>query len=135
MSVEAQSAASSARGTARSRRPVSRAALLAYRVMAYVTAILLIPLVFVATPLDLIWHHPALAGGLGFIHGMLYMVYVVVAFVIAVQLRLSLFRIVLVLLAGTVPFAGFFAERYITHAWQAANAAAPESPTHPAAAS
>jgi integral membrane protein len=104
---------------------VSRVLLLAYRVMAYLTAILLIPLVFVATPLDLIWDKPALAGALGFAHGMLYMVYVAVAFVIGIALRLSLVRIVLVLLAGTVPFAGFFAERYITHAWERANAAVP----------
>jgi integral membrane protein len=100
---------------------VSRVALIAYRVMAYLTAILLIPLVFVATPMDLIWHNPALAGPLGFVHGMLYMVYVVVAFAIAVALRLPLVRLVLVLLAGTVPFAGFFAERYVTHAWERFN--------------
>jgi len=118
MSVEAQTPSETRR-----RRPVSRVLLLAYRVMAYLTAILLIPLVFVATPLDLIWDKPALAGALGFAHGMLYMVYVAVAFVIGIALRLSLVRIVLVLLAGTVPFAGFFAERYITHAWERANAA------------
>jgi integral membrane protein len=120
------------RAGTRPRKPVSRALLVAYRVMAYVTAILLIPLVFVATPLDLIWHRPALAGALGFAHGMLYMVYVLVAFVTGLALRLSLVRIVLLLLAGTVPFAGFFAERYVTHAWQAANAAASANP--PAAA-
>lgn len=125
MSVQAQS---SPTGTA-ARRPVSRIALLAYRVMAYLTAILLIPLVFVATPLDLIWHRPALAGALGFVHGMLYMLYVVVAFLIAVALRLPLVRLILVLLAGTVPFAGFFAERYVTHAWERANAAALQSPS------
>src|SRR2546430_487749 len=34
------------------RRPVGRGVLLRYRVLAYVTAVLLLPLVFVATPLE-----------------------------------------------------------------------------------
>jgi integral membrane protein len=100
-----------------------RALLIAYRVLAYLTAIMLIPLVFVATPLDLIWHRPALAGALGFVHGMAYMVYLVVAFVVSVRLRLPIVRILMVLLAGTIPFAGFFAERYVTHAWERSEAA------------
>lgn len=117
MSVEAPSGPAATRPAGRA----DQGLLIVYRVLAYVTAILLIPLVFVATPLDLIWHHGALAGALGFVHGMLYMVYVLVAFVVTVRLRLPLIRILLVLLAGTVPFAGFFAERYVTHAWQRAH--------------
>jgi len=121
MSVEAQYGAA---GT-RPRRPVSRGTLLRYRVLALVTAVLLIPLIFVATPLDLFADIHAPAAVLGFVHGWLYVLYLVFAFIIAVQLRLPLGRMLLVLLAGTIPFAGFFAERYVTHAWQRANAALP----------
>lgn len=119
MSVEAQRGAA---GT-RPRRPVSRGALLRYRVLALTTATLLIPLIFVATPLQLFAGIDAPAAILGFVHGWLYVIYLVFAFLIAVQLRLPLIRMLLVLLAGTVPFAGFFAERYVTHAWERANAA------------
>jgi integral membrane protein len=121
MSVEAQYGAA---GTG-ARRPVSRGTLLRYRVLALVTAVLLIPLIFVATPLDLFADIHGPAAVLGFVHGWLYVLYLVFAFIIAVQLRLPLGRMLLVLLAGTVPFAGFFAERYVTHAWQRANADLP----------
>jgi integral membrane protein len=101
------------------RRPVSKGVLIRYRILAYVTAVLLIPLVFVATPLD-IWagvKGPATVLGIG--HGYLYLLYVVFAFEIAVKLRLPLLRMVLVVLAGTVPFGAFVAERYVTRVWRA----------------
>jgi integral membrane protein len=101
------------------RPPVSRGVLLRYRILAYVTAVLLLPLVFVATPLD-IWggvKTPAMI--LGIAHGYLYMLYVVFAFETAVKLRLPLVRMVLVVLAGTIPFGAFFAERYVTRVWKA----------------
>src|SRR3982750_416019 len=101
------------------RRPVGRGVLIRYRVLAYVTAVLLLPLVFVATPLDL-WGDvkwPATILGIG--HGYLYMLYVIFAFEIAVKLKLPLSRMLLVVLAGTIPFGAFFAERYVTRAWRA----------------
>ncbi|OLE23527.1 MAG: hypothetical protein AUG44_22010 [Actinobacteria bacterium 13_1_20CM_3_71_11] len=110
------------------RRPVGRGVLLRYRVLAYVTAVLLLPLVFVATPMDLWGGIKAPATVLGIAHGYLYMLYVIFAFEIAVKLKLPLSRMVLVVLAGTIPFGAFFAERYVTRAWQA-NQLVPVSPS------
>jgi integral membrane protein len=112
------------------RRPVGRGVLIRYRVLAYVTAVLLLPLVFVATPLDLWGGVKTPATVLGIAHGYLYMLYVVFAFESAVKLRLPLSRMLLVVLAGTIPFGAFFAERYVTRAWQANQRAAlvPVSP-------
>src|SRR5947208_16238276 len=93
---------------------VSRNVLIRYRILAYVTAVLLIPLVFVATPLDLRGGVKGPATVLGIGHGYLYMLYVVFAFEIAIKLRLPLVRMVLVLLAGTIPFGAYFAKRYLT---------------------
>ena len=47
------------------------------------------------------------------IHGYLYMVYLLTALQLGVQKKMPLANIVLVLLAGTVPFASFIAERKI----------------------
>ena len=110
------------------RRPVGRGVLIRYRVLAYVTAVLLLPLVFVATPLDIWGGVKAPATVLGIAHGYLYMLYVIFAFEIAVKLKLPLSRMVLVVLAGTIPFGAFFAERYVTRAWQA-NQLVPVSPS------
>lgn len=90
-----------------------------YRIMAYVTGVLLIPLVFVATPLDLWGNTPGPAAVLGFAHGWLFVLYLVTAFELTVRLRYPLRAMLLVLLAGTVPFCSFIAERKLTHAWQA----------------
>jgi len=109
------------------RRPVGRGVLLRYRVLAYVTAVLLLPLVFVATPLDLWGHVKGPAMVLGIAHGYLYMLYVIFAFESAVKLRLPLVRMLLVVLAGTIPFGAFFAERSVTRAWRA-NQQVPVSP-------
>ncbi len=100
-------------------KPVRRNVLIRYRILAYVTAVLLIPLVFVATPLDLWGGVKGPATVLGIAHGYLYMVYVVFAFEIAIKLRLPLLRMILVVLAGTIPFGAFFAERYVTRVWNA----------------
>ncbi|HKT04438.1 MAG TPA: DUF3817 domain-containing protein [Rugosimonospora sp.] len=82
--------------------------------MAYVTGVLLIPLVFVATPLDLWGHTPGPAAILGFLHGWLYVVYLVFAFQVTIRLKYPFHRMLLVLLAGTVPFCSFIAERKVS---------------------
>jgi hypothetical protein len=69
------------------RRPVRRSVLIRYRVMAWTTGVLLIPLVFIATPLDLWAGIPGPAAVLGFVHGWLYVVYVAFAFELTVRLR------------------------------------------------
>ncbi|MGA5701093.1 DUF3817 domain-containing protein [Peterkaempfera bronchialis] len=47
------------------------------------------------------------------LHGYLYMAYFVVAFLLGMKLKWPLGKLVLVLLAGTIPLASFFAERRV----------------------
>lgn len=54
-----------------------------------------------------------LAARVAFIHGLIYMVYVVVAFVLAQRAGWSLKYLVLLLLAGVVPVLIFFVERRV----------------------
>jgi integral membrane protein len=108
-----------AAGRTRAYRPRGRALLITYRVLAYVTAVLLLVLCFVAVPLQIWAHRPTMAMVVGQIHGFLYIVYVLVAFVITMRLRVRLVRTILILLAGTIPFGAFFAERYVTRVWNA----------------
>jgi len=114
---------SSSQLTAPAQRParvaVRRAVLLRYQVMAYVTAVLLLVLVFVAIPIQIWGHDKTMEGIVGMLHGYLYMVYLVTAFELTVRLRVPLVRMALVLLAGTVPLGAFFAERWMRHLWQA----------------
>ncbi|HLM94698.1 MAG TPA: DUF3817 domain-containing protein [Acidimicrobiales bacterium] len=92
---------------------MEHAVLTRYRVMAYVTAVLLIALVFVGVPLQ-VAGHPGVVNILGTLHGFLYLVYLFVAFELTRKLHIPVGRTVLVLLAGTVPFGAIIAERKLT---------------------
>ena len=84
-----------------------------YRVMAYVTGVLLVVLLFVAMPMKYIGDDDSLVRVVGIAHGWLYMAYVITALQLALQARWSLLKTVLVALAGTIPFASFVAERRV----------------------
>ncbi|WP_433871719.1 DUF3817 domain-containing protein [Saccharopolyspora sp. CA-218241] len=92
-----------------------------YRIMAYVTAVLLLALC-AAMVFKYGWPEGSAAqlagddwvGLIGFGHGWLYMVYLLVAVILTKELRVPIGRMLLVLLAGTVPLGAFFAERKVT---------------------
>ena len=91
-----------------------RTAVLRYRVMAYVTGVVLMVLCFVGIPLQ-VAGHPAVANNVGVVHGILYIIYLVCAWLLARQLRLANKPTVIMLLAGTIPIMTFIVERWVTH--------------------
>ena len=90
-----------------------RAAVLRYRVMAYVTGVVLVILCFVGIPLQ-IAGYPAVANDVGVVHGILYIIYLVAAWLLARRLRLTVGPTLIMLLAGTVPIMTFIVERWVT---------------------
>ena len=103
--------------------PPSPRLMVAYRVMAFTTAVLLLVLVFVGIPLQTAAGRPEVVNVVGTMHGFLYIVYLVVAFALTWRLRVPKGRMLLVLLAGTVPFCAFVAERKMTRRYDAATGA------------
>jgi integral membrane protein len=89
------------------------AAVLRYRVMAYVTGVVLVVLCFVGIPLQ-VAGHPAVANDVGVVHGILYIIYLFAAWLLARRLRLATGPTVVMLLAGTVPVMTFVVERWVT---------------------
>jgi integral membrane protein len=81
--------------------------------MAWVTGVMLLILVFVAMPVKYIGDDDSLVRIVGVAHGWLYIVYIITALTLAYQARWRPLRTLLVLLAGTVPFASFVAERKV----------------------
>jgi integral membrane protein len=90
------------------------AAVTRYRVMAYIVGVLLIVLVFVGVPLQVFAHQDAVVNYVGTTHGILYMVYLVMAYMLARRLRMTLGQTLIVLLAGTIPIMTFVVERWVT---------------------
>ena len=90
------------------------AALQRYRVMANVVGVLLILLVVVAVPLKYGAEMPTPVTILGTAHGWLYALFFLYAIDLALRARWSIKGTVLTVLAGTVPFLSFYAERNAT---------------------
>jgi len=89
-------------------------ALQRYRVMANVVGVLLIALVIVAVPLRYLGGIPEPARILGITHGWLYFLFFLTAIDLALRAKWSVKGTVLTILAGTVPFVSFAAERRTT---------------------
>ena len=88
-------------------------AVLRYRVMAYVTGMVLIVLCFVGIPLQ-VAGYPAVANDVGVLHGILYIIYLVFAWILSRKLGLAAKPTVIMLLAGTIPIMTFIVERWVT---------------------
>ena len=95
-------------------------ALLRYRIMAWVTGVLLAVMSVVFLPLKYVFHATS-DGFLAFVysggwiaHGWLYLIYVATGLDIAFRMRFGVLKTIGVLLAGTIPFASFFAEHFVT---------------------
>ena len=87
-----------------------------YRIMAYVTGVALIILCFVGIPLQVFAHNEFVVNYVGTLHGFLYIIYLVTAYLMTRQVGLKLAspQTVLVLLAGTIPVLTFVVERWVT---------------------
>jgi len=97
-------------------------ALLRYRIMAWVTGILLAVMSVVFLPLKYGFGLTD-SGILGTLyalgwqaHGWLYVLYVAAGLDVCFRMRFTVLRTVAVLLAGTIPFASFFADHLVAKA-------------------
>lgn len=109
----------------------------AYRFLAYLTGTVLMILCFVGIPLQVFADNLFIVKYVGTIHGMLYIIYVLVAFAMtrAVRMKVASPGTVIVLLAGTIPVLTFVVERWVTRRYiDPAMAAASAAPAVPAAA-
>ena len=92
-----------------------RAALIRYRIMAYVVGCLLVVLVCVGLPLKYgPWDNETVVLWTAIPHGWLYMILLITAFDLGRRARWSWRRLILIALAGTIPFLSFVAERSAT---------------------
>jgi integral membrane protein len=91
----------------------------AYRTMAYVTGTMLCILVFICIPLQVWAHNNVPVDIVGTLHGILYIIYIVVAFAMtrAVRMKVASPATIIVLAAGTVPILTFIVERWVSRTY------------------
>ena len=92
-----------------------QAAVLRYRVLAYLTGVLIIVVCFVGVPLQFAAGNPWIDNNVGTVHGFLYIFYVIFAYTLAQKLSLTRGQTVIMMLAGTIPVMTFIIERWATH--------------------
>jgi integral membrane protein len=106
-------------------------ALTRYRVMAYVTGVVLATSCLLGLSFWPWYIGHGAAGWLWTAHGYLYIVYVVVAFLLGLKARWSVLKTLLVMAAGTVPLMSFVAERRVSADLRRDPAPAPAAPAPP----
>lgn len=111
-----------------------RAALLRYRIMAYTVGVLLVVLVCVGLPLKYIWHIDTVVTWTAIPHGYLYMLLLLTALDLGRRAHWPWSRLLLIALAGTIPFLSFAAERSATRDIRARLGLAPGEPATAATA-
>jgi integral membrane protein len=91
----------------------------AYRTMAYVTGTMLMILCFICIPLQVFAHNDVGVAIVGTAHGILYIIYVVIAFAMTrvVRMKVASPGTIIVLLAGTIPVLTFVVERWVTRTY------------------
>jgi integral membrane protein len=89
-------------------------ALIRYRIIAWVVGTGLLIRVFVGVPLQYAAGDKSVVAVVGPIHGFLYIVYLLATAELGFRARWSPVKLILVCLAGTIPFLSFVAERKVT---------------------
>jgi integral membrane protein len=92
-----------------------------FRFMAYVVGVGLLGLV-IAMFVKYFGGNPGMMQVVGPVHGFLYAVYLVITVDLALKARWSIKGTALVLLAGTIPFVSFYAERRVVDSVRAERA-------------
>lgn len=92
-------------------------ALTRYRIIAWIVGVVLIVLVLVGMPLKYAGDNDTVVATIGPIHGFLYMVFLAATFDLSRRVGWPLSRMALVMLAGTIPFLSFWAERVVSKKW------------------
>ena len=113
-----------------------RNAWIRYRIMAYLVGCLLVVLVCVGLPLKYLGNDSTVVTWTAIPHGYLYMILLITAVDLGRRAKWTWKRLILIALAGTIPFLSFVAERSATKDVRAKLAAAAAAdtprPTEPA---
>ena len=82
-----------------------------FRIVAFLEGLSYLLLLFIATPIKYIQDNPEYVKMLGMPHGILFILYVILAFVIKPEMKWDNKTFGIVLVASIIPFGTFYVER------------------------
>jgi len=97
-------------------RPVDQGALLRYRIAAIVTGVVLLAgtIMLILKDVANVGHMEPETGWVWVFHGWFFLVYVIITFLLGLNLRWPIWKYALVMIAGTIPTMSFVAEHFVT---------------------
>ena len=81
-----------------------------FRIVAFLEGVSYLLLLFIATPIKYISDNPEYVKLLGMPHGMLFIVYIILAFLIKSDMKWTSKTFLIVLVASVIPFGTFYVE-------------------------
>ena len=82
-----------------------------FKICAIFEGISLLTLLFIAMPLKYIWNLPQMVEVVGMAHGLLFLLYVVLAIVVFYELKWSFKTLGIVMFASVIPFGAIYIDR------------------------
>jgi integral membrane protein len=82
-----------------------------FRYLSFLEAISFLLLLFIAMPLKYIWNMPEYVSVIGMAHGVLFVLYIIGAYVMYEKLSWKFKDLMVVMLCSVLPFGPFYADR------------------------
>ncbi len=82
-----------------------------FKICAIFEGISLLTLLFIAMPLKYIWNLPQMVEVVGMAHGLLFLLYVVLAIMVFYELKWSFKTLGIVMFASVIPFGAIYIDR------------------------
>lgn len=83
----------------------------AFRIITLIEGFSLLVLLFLAMPLKYIWNLPQMVQVVGMVHGILFLLFVVLAILVFDELKWSLKTFGMVMLASVIPFGAIYIDK------------------------
>ncbi|HEY9221853.1 MAG TPA: DUF3817 domain-containing protein [Lutibacter sp.] len=83
----------------------------AFRIIALLEGFSLLILLFLAMPLKYIWNLPQMVQAAGMVHGILFLLFVVMAMMVFYELKWSIKTFGIVMLASVIPFGAIYIDK------------------------
>ncbi|RDI14317.1 DUF3817 domain-containing protein [Flavobacterium sp. AG291] len=81
-----------------------------FKIVATLEGVSLLALLFIAMPLKYVWDMPEYVRVVGMAHGLLFIVYIIIASMLKSELKWSLSKYLIICLASVIPFGTFYIE-------------------------
>lgn len=82
-----------------------------FRIIAFAEGVSYLILLFIAMPLKYYWGQPTAVRTFGSIHGLLFVLYVLLAFICKAEYRWSHLKTLILLVISLIPFGNFYADK------------------------